>query len=253
MEREEEVFVDAEEEITPRRSGRKRRSTAGTPVPSQSATKRSRSSRMPTARSPGSGQGASGSGSNPRKGAGTVAEATAMSNRPDTESDDFWTKLGGLLGGMEARLKQGTNDVKDQLGQAIGDLGSRVERSEKRLGEFAEEVDRLVDKRLATTLGNKATHLTPASVVEPGPAPDPSGHLNQSVKSYTAALLSGGAGWKDEVTKKPVKSKEEDYWRCRRALRLRPINTNGDGTEAVRDFMTTHLGLDDHQVPGGWS
>ena len=50
---EEEVFVDAEEDFTPRRSGRKRRSTAGS-SPVTNLTKRSRQAKkMPVERSPG--------------------------------------------------------------------------------------------------------------------------------------------------------------------------------------------------------
>lgn len=54
MEKEEEVFVDAKEEVTPRRSGRKKRSTAGSA--SAASCKKSRpttSWAMPTKRSPG--------------------------------------------------------------------------------------------------------------------------------------------------------------------------------------------------------
>ena len=42
----------------------------------------------------------------------------------------------------------------------------------------------------------------------------------------------------------PEKRKEESYWRCRRALRLRPI-PKGNATEQVEKFMKDHLGLSD--------
>ena len=41
MEREEEIFVDAVEEVTPRRSNRKRRSTAGSSLSTSSKKSRS--------------------------------------------------------------------------------------------------------------------------------------------------------------------------------------------------------------------
>ena len=53
MEREDEVFLDAEEEFTPRRSGRKRRSTAGNSPAAAAVTKKPRAGKMPTERSPG--------------------------------------------------------------------------------------------------------------------------------------------------------------------------------------------------------
>ena len=77
MEREEEVFLEAEEEVTPRRSGRKRRSTAGsTPL---ATTKKPRSTKMPTERSPKKG---------PRV-------PTSGGPDPDQDGDAFWKKMGG--------------------------------------------------------------------------------------------------------------------------------------------------------------
>ena len=99
---EEEVFVDAEEEVTPRRTGRKRRSTAG----SVSAVgKRSRQTgRMPLERSP------------------KVASPKPPAPQ-GADQDAFWGKMGGMLGGLESRLKHETEEVKSQLGRAISDLG----------------------------------------------------------------------------------------------------------------------------------
>ena len=149
--KEDDVYLDAEEEVTPRRLRRKRRSTAGTPV--ETVHKKLRQTRMPTARSSGSAGNQGGSKKGEQGGGASPAGVG--------DHDAFWAKMSGLLGGMESRMKQETTDVKDQLGQAIGDLGSRVERTERRLDDFAEEVNQMVDKRLAMkwTLSGRAEHI----------------------------------------------------------------------------------------------
>ena len=161
---------------------------------------------------------------------------------------------------MESRLKQETTDVKDQLGKAIGDLGSRVERTERRLDDFAEEVNLLVDRRLATTLRGNAPYLPTAKdcgveAVTADPACDPScaampmaSVSDNPLKSYAAALVSDrGASLRTRPSNRSGKNKEENYWQCRRALRLRPIAVSREGNdiEAVTDFMRSHLKLDD--------
>ena len=101
MDKDEEVFLDAEEDVTPRRSGRKRRSTAGSTTPA--AVKKPKT-KMTTRHSPkgdhagtaGPAQGPSGKQTNPRVGVGM-------------DQDAFWTKMGGMLGGLEMRLKQETD------------------------------------------------------------------------------------------------------------------------------------------------
>ena len=145
----EEVFLDAEEDITPRRSGRKRRSTAGSSTPAViKRPKTKEREKMPTRHSPkadgkanaGQPQAQASSGTGGRVGPG------------DMDQDDFWAKMGGMFGGLETRMKRETDEVKEQLGVAVntsGDLGLRVERAEKRLDGLAEEVNSLVDKRLA--------------------------------------------------------------------------------------------------------
>ena len=84
---EEEVFVDAEEEITPRRSGWKRRSTAGN-SPVTNLTKRSRQAKkMPLERSPGK-EGREARQKDDKKG-------NARSPKPpEAGSDEFWEKMG---------------------------------------------------------------------------------------------------------------------------------------------------------------
>ena len=139
------VFVDAEEEVTPRGSSRKRRSTAGNSTSTSKNLKHGK--KMPIERSPDGAAGKKGP-SSPHRDKGH----TPLGDDPDA----FWSKMGGMLGGLEDRLKRETTDVKEQLSQAIGDLGSRVERTERRLDEFAEEVNKMVDRRMAKIGGGDA-------------------------------------------------------------------------------------------------
>ena len=119
MERDDEVFLDAEEEeVTQRRSGRKRRSTAGSSLEPAAAKK----PKMPTRHSP------RGNAGSPKP----VATASQQFKAPaGSDQDAFWVKMGGMLGGLEARMKQETDEMKEQLGVAVdtlGDLGGRWRR-----------------------------------------------------------------------------------------------------------------------------
>ena len=160
---------------------------------------------------------------------------------------------------MEKRLEQGTMEVKNQLGQAIGDLGSRVERTERRLDGIVDEVNCMVDRRLAKSLGKHGMGDSyPAGgsgVPEIGGCSGAvmAGGLKEPVvpigdeggRSYASAVV--GPGGRAVVTsllpRRSGKSKEEDYWCCRKALRLHPVG-QGDDCESVKAFLTTHLLLD---------
>ena len=227
MERDEEIFVDAEEEVTPRRTGRKRRSTAGSSVPPTVVKKPK--TKMPTRHSPRREAGASAK-DNPGAGAQMLP-----SQGPD--QDAFWAKMGGMLGGMEARMKLESDQMKEQLAvavDAVGALGTRMDKAERRLCGLVDEVNSIVDKRISDLPARSAAMAGP-----PGPGPGP---------SYVAALISGSPGgssgavqtWKS--AKSPGKRREESYWECRRALRLRPVPA-GDPIAAVKRFMTDELKL----------
>ena len=236
MEREEEVFLDAEEEVTPRRPGRKRRSTAGS-ISTATATKKSRPARkMPVERSPGTGRNA---GNTPQQ--KTASPGKQGAQVPPGNPDAFWARMGGLLDGLEGRLKSETTDVKEQLSKEIGDLGDRVERTERRLDRFADEVDHLVEEKLAKKWGvGRGCPTSDQGPQEPhfetGGAP-----LASCSKSY-ASVLQGGP----KILKKrsPARTKEEEYWDCRRALRLRPVLPDDNAIEAALKFMQDHLRLD---------
>ena len=145
--------------------------------------------------------------------------------------------MSGMLGGLEARMKQETNQMKEQLAvavDAVGDLGIRMDRAEKRLGGLSDGVNWLVAKNLS--------NLPPPAALPPAPAPSRSGPF------YAAALLSNPSKDLDDcvttwkLARSPAKRKEEHYWRCRKALRLRPIPA-GDPVARVKEFMADHLKL----------
>ena len=231
MDKDEEVFLDAEEEVTPCRSGRKRRSTAGSVTPT--VVKRPKTKdKMPTKHSPKNApqtqaQPVAGRQPDPKVGVGV-----------GMDHDAFWSKMGGMLGGLEARMKMESDQVKEQLGVAVstlGDLGIRVERAEKRLDGLAEEVNSVVDKRLAC--------LPPTDV-----AADPA----IAGPSYASALLMGPpttmTGGKDlSKMNVGINKKEEAYWHCRRALRLQPVGKE-DIIREVKQYMVEHLKLTDDFV-----
>ena len=227
---EEEVFVNAEEEVTPRRTGRKRRSTAGSA--STSSVVKKPKTRMPTRHSP---KRDSPSVSTAPPASRPAAAAAAAAAGPD--KDDFWIKMGGMFSGLESRMKQESDQVKEQLGLAIGTLGEldcRVERAEKRLDGLVDEVNSIVDQRLANCMRGEQ---------EVGVLSDQVGPKS----SYAAATASslGKAMSGPSAAVSPAKRKEDSYWRCRRTLRLRPIG-QGDPTKEVINFITTHLNLDEH-------
>ena len=210
MEKEDEVFLDAEEDFAPRRSGRKRRSTAG------STPSFNKKAKMPTRHSPR-----------------TENQAAAATKGGTIIDQEFWAKMGGMLGGLETRMKQETDEVKEQLGLAvdtIGQLGSRVKRAENRLDGLVDEVNSIVDRRLADRSS-------------------PGGPLAHEVQdqSYAAAAAAGGLGSpaSSKLPKawlSPEKEKEMDYWQCRNSLRICPIG-QGDTKEKVKEYLQTHLKL----------
>ena len=214
--RDDDVFVDAEEEITPRRSSRKRRSTAGGSITSNKKLKPGRG--MPVERSPGKKP------ADPAK--GPPVEITGG-------QEDFWAKMGGMLGDLESRLSKESEEVKRTFGQAIGELGRRVDRTEKRLDGLAEEVHSIVDTRLAEAMGQ--IHATKESCGDALRDPD-----QGPSTSYAAVAATTQPSTRKTMT---ANREENRYWECRKSLRLRPIST-GDDKESVKTFMTEHLRID---------
>ena len=240
--KEDDVFLDAEEEITPRRTSRKRRSTAGNSQPPSGTKKARQVKKMPTQRSP----------NKPEAGGDHRPAGQPPAPREAGDAEAFWGKMTGMLGGLETRLKQETTDVKHQLAQAIGDLGQRLEKAERRLDGFTDEVHKIVDMRLLK-LGqfpnleeSGARGAAVAEAVSDHPAQS-SGELSGDCPLTYAAMLNKGSLGGAKVTRTRMRSgrREENYWRCRKSLRLRPIiNDGGTDLEAVEAFLEEHLKLD---------
>ena len=222
-EREEEVFVDAEEEVTPRRTTRKRRSTAGSvPAASSKKLRPTITRAMPTERSPGSTRGS--------RRASTAGVEVEAQPRPIDTGGDFWKKMGALLQGVESRMKEETGRVvEEKMGLAftrIDDLSERLSSTERAVEGFMGDIGEIVGKKVEE-------HLQSRNVEQP---PD-SGSTGQ-VLSYAGAVKSPRSG-PSPKTRTPG----DEYWRCRHSLRMRPI-AGDDVILEVKKYIGEFLGQD---------
>ena len=234
MEKEDEVFVDAEEDLTPRRSNRKRRSTAGS-VPAATCKKlRQAANRaMPVERSPGTGQtgpkpGAKSPGTARRR--GSMAGETEAVQGLDT-GGDFWKKMGAMLQGVEGRMKEETGRVvEEKMGLAferINDLSKRLSSTERTVDGFMGDIGEIVGKKVEEHMQRR------------GPEPVML-ETNKDMPSYAKAVKTSVLVEPARVTRTP----SDDYWKCRHALRMRPIG-EGDAALEVRKYIKNYLGQDD--------
>ena len=236
-ETENEVFVDAEEEVTPRRSGRKRRSTAG----SSSTIKKLKAGSMPTQRSP-------------KRGPNMEAPAAQMAGvnpaaQPDAGQqsgnlvEQMQAMMGTMLGGMEGRLNKASTEIRTSVDQAltsISDLNARVSANENKMSEVMGEMESLIDKKIEEGLRHRAIPDSFPSLTRDG-APalsEQSGSLTSM--SYATALSSVPGRRVD-----PTERRETEYWACRKALRIRPVVSGNLGPkETALEYMERHLKLD---------
>ena len=139
--------------------------------------------KMPTRHSPkGDPGGAARAGASTAHAGGTAPKTgppgAATAQNPGDDAA-FWAKMGSMLGGLEERMKQETDQVKEQLAVAvdsIGDLGTRMGVAEKRLDGLVEEVNYIVDR-----IGRGSAHLVAGSSLinqpcldcHPTPRPSP--------------------------------------------------------------------------------
>lgn len=96
---------------------------------------------------------------------------------------------------------------------------------------LAEEVNLIVERKLASR--------SQPSTADGG---------QQSYADVAGTMARGSEGVtcaRPRTTISPEKRKEESYWNCRKALRLRPIPA-GDAVVEVKKFMTEQLGLGSH-------
>ena len=219
--REEDIFLDAlgqEEEITPRRPGRKRRSTAGSG--SQTSSKKPKAAKMPMARSPGKGgKGAQPDGS--------------------TDQDAFWKRMEAMLGGVESRMKEETTGMREVLDTQLADLKGKVEENEKRMDDMMSRVEYLVEQKVDEKLASGKSRGVGAdvSVGSEGREGGACGSSPESsLRSYAGAAKSGVV----RVRVDPEKRKMEQYWDRRRAIRIRPV-ADGKEEDEVRKYLEAYL------------
>ena len=239
-EKNDEVFVDAEEEITPRRTGRKRRSTAGAPA----VPKKSRSGKnMALGRSPDRAQPRADATSATPAAPPAAAAAAAAAVPPD----QIVVQMQALLSGMEGRLNKATVDLQQSVTGQIGDLKERVIRNEERMDSLMTDVDNKIEEKLkkyCTSISQQDGEEWALSV---GSQSEPSSYA--SALSRVPSQPSVSAPLRGESRRvDPVMTRdEEDYWACRKALRLRPLG-EGDEHETVKKFMRDYLKLDDAAI-----
>ena len=255
--KDEDVFVDAvnntEEDETPRRTSRKRRSTAG----SVSSTKKAKAAKMPLLKSPT--MDAANPGSKAKKVSAASPAARPTQAAAAGSGDDFWVKMNSMLGGTEARmttmisgtearLKAESAGVRQALEEKLGGvtaavegLKSRMASQEDRLSSLEGNMYDLIDQRIDAKLtGCNAT-------TAPGGGYESEDSVEEIVEkawgspkgpSY-ASVVQARAG--PQIAKiDPARRREEAYWMCRRSLRIRPVN-DGNNLKALESYLRDHL------------
>ena len=252
--KEEDVFLDAnsQDDETPRRSSRKRRSTAGGPVTTTSA-KKAKQTKMPTQRSPGQTKSPPGRS---RK-----AQAEAAASAPPG-GEDFWAKMTTMLNGSETRLKAESNLVRqalesklDGVTATVNNLKGRIESKESRLDSLENNITNLIDERVTAKMSSVCPRGSGSNLEQ-----DDCDSVEEVVHkawgspkgpSYArvAGTASGPPGSRDVLVAKrslidPAKKREDDYWECRRAVRLRPVG-EGREIEVASAYLRDNLKIDE--------
>lgn len=188
---------------------------------------------MQCARSPGSGRGTRRASTT-----NTAADAPQPAAGPAGPVDtggDFWGKMGTMFQGMEKRMMAETGRVvEEKIGLAftrIDDLSSRLTSTEKAVEGFMGDLGNIVGKKVEE-------HLHSIGAAQPvGPVMESNG----LVTSYAGAAKLTAKGTPPGATRS--RSKSGDYWRCRCALRMRPVG-EGDAVLAVRNYIKDYLRQD---------
>ena len=251
---EEEIFIDcgASPELrrSTRTSGRKRSSTGGL----QSLKPKKKMSIRSTAEVPdesGERGGVPAAQSNPFSSL-APAQATA---------DPLIASMQAMLTGMEGRLNVATANLQasvtvkiDGAMAAIGDLRTRVDKHEERIGGLIGEVTSMVGQRVQEEMKkiqNSEGPSGPRSTSYESDFPA-AASLSQEFddsprrysSSYATALASNPPAEESRVLPSISRATkiESDYWRARNALRLRPIPLGND-LAGVTTFLRDTLSL----------
>ena len=200
---------------------------------------------MPTERSPEKGP--------PR---GAADQTRPRSDKPPAQTDQFMTQMQAMLAGMEGRLSQATANLQTSVTGQIGDLKERVKKNEDRMDKIHSEMGQMVETRIeeglrkfmglpgdgtegcaTATVGSDGSSLTYASALSRGAS------TSQSLTTLSNCPREAG----NQDDRSFAGRKEEEYWKCRCSLRLRPVG-QGDGVEEARKFMTEYLKLGEDVV-----
>ena len=261
---EEDVFLDANglDEETPRRSNRKRRSTAGNSV--STSNKKAKPAKMPTARSPGSKK----TPNDP----GVAQGGSGQGQGQPVGQDDFWVRMNSMLGGTETRmtsmiggaeerLKAETSVVREALGEkldgvlrTVDDLKRRMDEQDARIDKLDGNIDNLVDERVKASMSSMSSMGGTQSDCDT----DGTGEIVEKawgsppMRTFAAAVkdTSGPLTRQKAVARRvmdPARKREEDYWNCRRAVRIRPVD-GGNDMEAVRAYLNDKLRISSSSI-----
>ena len=281
--KDEDVFLDtnvtAEDDDTPRRSTRvltrKRRSTAGsTPQPSTSS-KKAKSTKMPLLKSPSNaetptvGGAARGNRATAPLSAGQMLATGQMPAATDCH-DDFWTRMTTMLGGTEARmttriegtesrLKAETAVVREALenkldGEAgtVEDLKKRMAYQENRLSSLEGNIYSMVDERIAAKIPTTQESLREPEEIEEvvhraWGSPKRPTYATKASAATSLRPLSSAPASKPLPVLDPAKRKDEAYWKCRRSVRIRPIEAK-DVASGLKSYLRDFLKLSEQSI-----
>ena len=221
---------------TPRRSGRKRRNTAGSSL-TQSAGKKSRpvaTAKMPVQESPVK-SAKQGSSAGPGPGPGLPSQR---------HDDEFWTRMEDMLGAVECKMKEETSNVRKALESKLGEtfeniqtLKGQVAENKNRIDDIFENVGEIVGKHVEENLKKRKLDCVGESGSHRG-----DGQSVQSGPSYSSIVKRKASPLSRE------ERREEEYWSCRKALRICPIQNDIDDVEAVKAYFSENLRIDNRAI-----
>ena len=261
--KEEDVFLDAnsqEDDSVPRRSSRKRRSTAGS---LSASSKKAKPTKMPLSRSPGSSGTAKRAPPDKPVGAAVVEPAHGM--------DEFWTRMTTMLsgtearmtnmiGGSEARLKAETTVVRQALERKLDGVAATVDGLKERMNSHESRMNQ-IEGNIADLIGGRigVRGSERAAVVDPRGGGEDEGEEDEEEvvhkawgspragTSYASVAKTVPKRQMMRAVIDPAKKREDDYWRCRKAVRIRPVK-DGIDKEALRDYLEGALGMSQSSI-----
>ena len=128
----------------------------------------------------------------------------------------------------------------DQALESIGSLDTRISSTERRLNEVESRLERRIESSLKNLPASLDVDGFPPLLG--GPSSDGTSFGTSGSLSYASALSAAPEPAVPVLTSSD--RRERDYWRCRKALRFRPVG-DGDEDRAAKKFMVELLKLDE--------